>query len=223
MVFDILNNTNLKILKEAERIFAQKGFLKTSIHEIAKASELGVASLYHYYSNKEEILFAVLEKNLRKQLEELNEHLAGITHPISRLEKYIWFQFHYCQKFPDQSKLVLFELRHRQGVEGVPAYQYMKEIVNQLVPILREGQKQGLFEKEIDSLTFRNIIWGTLDAFTRNWLIFKRPEGITEYAPVVIKRILAAISNSRFEINKGKKAKKIRENLPKRTAELRSG
>ncbi len=218
-----MNNTNLKILKEAERVFAQKGFLKTSVHEIAKASKLGVASLYHYYPNKEEILFAILEENLKKQLEDLNEHLSGITNPISKLEKYIWFQFYYSQKFPDHSKLVLFELRHRQGIEGISAYRYMKEIVNQLVPILREGQKQSLFEKEIDSLTFRNIVWGTLDAFTRNWLIFKRPESIVEFAPVVINRIKAAICSPQLELKKGKEAKKISENLPKRGGELRSG
>ena len=218
-----MNDTNLKILREAERVFAEKGFLKTSIHEIAKASKLGVASLYHYYSNKEEILFAVLERNLKKHMEDLNEQLSGITNPISKLEKYIWFQFYYCQKFPDQSKLVLFELRHRQGIEETPTYQYMKKIVNQLVPILREGQKQGLFEKDIDSITFRNIIWGTLDAFTRNWLIFKKPESIIEFAPVVIKRIMAAISNSQFELKKSKEAKKIQEDYPKHARELRSG
>lgn len=203
-----MNATNQKILQEAERIFSQKGFLQTSIHEIAQACRLGVASLYHYYANKEDILFAILERNLKKQLEELNEHLSGITNPISRLEKYIWFQFYFCQKSPGHSILVLLELRHRSGLEKIPAYQYMKEMVNQLVPILREGQKQGLFDKKIDTITFRNMIWGTLEAFTRNWLIFKRPESIVDFAPIVTERIMQGIRNSQNNPKERKRAPK---------------
>lgn len=187
--------TNSKILQEAEKIFAQKGFLKTSIQEIARACNLGVGTLYHHFPNKEEILFAILERNLKKHFEESNNHISGVTNPISQLEKYIWFQFFFVQKYPNYAKLVLLEFRHHAGLKETPAYQHLKGIVNQLIPILQEGQKQGLFDHDMDTLTFRNMIWGTLEAFTRNWLVFKRPESITDFAPVVTKRILKAIGS----------------------------
>ena len=189
-----MNSTNRLILHEAEKLFIQKGLMKTSIHEIARACNLVVASLYHYYGNKEEILFAILGDRLKKNLEGLAEHLAGISDPISKLEKYIWFQFHFSEKDPGYSKLILLELRHYPDLPKIPPYQYMKEIVNHLVPILREGQKQGLFEEDLDSITFRNMVWGTLEAFTRNWLIFGQPKNITEFAPIVTRRILSGIT-----------------------------
>ena len=190
-----MNSTNLLILREAEKLFTEKGVVKTSIHEIARSCNLVVASFYHYYPNKEDILFAILEEKLRENLKQLNEHLAGISDPVSKLEKYIWFQFYYCEKDPGYSKLILLELRHYKGLAQIPPYQYMKEIVNTLIPILQEGQRQGLFEKDIDALTFRNMIWGTLEAFTRNWLIFGRPEKITDYAPIVTRRLLLTLMN----------------------------
>jgi len=188
-----MNPTNLLILREAEKLFVEKGVIKTSIHEIARSCKLVVGSLYHYYPNKEEILFAILEKKLRENLSQLNEHLAGISDPVSKLEKYIWFQFYYCEKDPGYSKLVLLELRHHKNLDQIPPYQYMKEVVNILVPILREGQKQGIFEEDTDTVTFRNMVWGTLEAFTRNWLIFGWPERITDYAPVVTRKLLISI------------------------------
>jgi AcrR family transcriptional regulator len=188
-----MNSTNVLILQKAEKLFIEKGVVKTSIHEIAKACKLVVASLYHYYPNKEEILSAILVKKLEENRRQLTEHLAGISDPISKLEKYIWFQFYFCEKDPGYSKLILLELRHHKNLDQISPYQYMKQLVNELVPILREGQQQGIFQKDIDTITFRNMIWGTLEAFTRNWLIFGRPEKITDYAPVVTRRLLLSI------------------------------
>jgi AcrR family transcriptional regulator len=188
-----MNSTNILILQEAEKLFVEKGVVKTSIYEIAKACNLVVASLYHYYPNKEEIFFAILVQKLQENARQLGEQLAGISDPVSKLEKYIWFQFYFCEKDPGYSKLILLELRHHKNLDQIPPYRYMKELVNLLVPILQDGQQQGIFQKDIDTITFRNMIWGTLEAFTRNWLIFGRPEKITEYAPVVTRRLLLSI------------------------------
>jgi TetR/AcrR family transcriptional regulator, fatty acid metabolism regulator protein len=189
-----MNSTNLRILKEAEKLFASKGFSKTSLQDLAAACKAGIGSIYHYYKNKDEILFAVLQRNLEEQLTASKAHLAGLTSPVAKLEKYIWFQFYHAQNYPDFSKLILFELRHRKELTKTPAYRYVREIVNLLVPILREGQERNVFIKTIDTITFRNMVWGTLEAFTRNWLIFKRPENILDFAPVVIRQIMAGIT-----------------------------
>ncbi len=185
--------TRANILQAAQKVFCEKGLWKTSVHDLAKACNLGVASLYYYYPNKEEIFFAVLENNLKHLLEKCREQLSGITDPVSRLEKYIWFNFYYAQMNPENSKLVLLELRRREELADTPAYRYMREHVNQLVPILREGQEKGIFDPQLDTLTFRNMIWGTLEAFTRNWLLFRKPENIVDYAFPVTQAILKGI------------------------------
>ncbi len=204
-----MNQTRGLILREAEKLFVEKGVVKTSIHEIAKACNLVVGSLYHYYSNKEEILFDILVEKLQTNLEQLTQHLSGISDPISKLEKYIWFQFYYSEKDPGYSKLVLLELRHYKGLSKIAPYKYMRDLVNHLVTILREGQEQGLFDKDVDPITFRNMIWGTLEAFTRNWLIFDRPKKITDFAPEVTRRILIAVASPalREDLGQGRRFK----------------
>ena len=51
-----------KILENAARIFAKKGYERASLEEIAGKLKLTKASLYHYIKSKEEMLF--LLKNL---------------------------------------------------------------------------------------------------------------------------------------------------------------
>ena len=54
-------NTKEKILEEALKLFAQSGYMGTSMNEIA--SKLGVtkAALYKHYSSKQEILDSIVE------------------------------------------------------------------------------------------------------------------------------------------------------------------
>jgi AcrR family transcriptional regulator len=49
------------ILRAAEMLFAQKGYRKTRIEDIADIAEVSVGAVYGYFKNKEELLFHVLD------------------------------------------------------------------------------------------------------------------------------------------------------------------
>ena len=55
-------NTKEKILEEALKLFAQSGYMGTSMNDIA--SKLGVtkAALYKHYKSKQEILDSIIDK-----------------------------------------------------------------------------------------------------------------------------------------------------------------
>ena len=55
-------NTKEKILEEALKLFAQSGYMGTSMNDIA--SKLGVTkvALYKHYKSKQEILDSIIEK-----------------------------------------------------------------------------------------------------------------------------------------------------------------
>ncbi len=53
-------DTKQNIIKEAKALFGSKGFKGTSVSEIANAVGIKKPSLYHFFSNKEELYFVVL-------------------------------------------------------------------------------------------------------------------------------------------------------------------
>ena len=67
-------NTKEKILEEALRLFAQSGYMGTSMNEIA--SRLGVtkAALYKHYSSKQEILDSIVERMNQMDAERTKEY-----------------------------------------------------------------------------------------------------------------------------------------------------
>ena len=54
------------ILEAAARAFAERGFPGASMSELARACGVSKALLYHYYTNKEEILFDMTERYMTR-------------------------------------------------------------------------------------------------------------------------------------------------------------
>ncbi|MFX9722031.1 helix-turn-helix domain-containing protein, partial [Acinetobacter baumannii] len=48
------------ILRQAARLFSERGYATTSLDDVADALEMHKATLYHYISGKEEILYRCL-------------------------------------------------------------------------------------------------------------------------------------------------------------------
>ena len=73
------------ILEAAGDVFARRGFHQASIREIARASGLSLAGLYHYIGGKEELLFLVLDRSLDRLLADLDGALAEARAPETKL------------------------------------------------------------------------------------------------------------------------------------------
>ena len=67
-------NTKEKILEEALKLFAQSGYMGTSMNDIA--SKLGVtkAALYKHYKSKQEILDSIIEKMNALDIERVKQY-----------------------------------------------------------------------------------------------------------------------------------------------------
>ncbi|MGE7781594.1 TetR family transcriptional regulator C-terminal domain-containing protein [Peribacillus sp. NPDC097264] len=55
--------TKLKIAKEAEKLFAQKGYAATSMEDITNVSESSKGSIYYHFKSKEKLFLYIVENN----------------------------------------------------------------------------------------------------------------------------------------------------------------
>ncbi|MGJ8544073.1 MAG: TetR/AcrR family transcriptional regulator [Sulfitobacter sp.] len=53
------------ILEKAAMVFAREGYGRASVSQVAQACGISKANIYHYYSSKDEVLFAILETHLQ--------------------------------------------------------------------------------------------------------------------------------------------------------------
>jgi len=74
-----------KILSNAARIFARKGYEKASLEEIAARLKLSKASLYHYIKSKEELLFLIQLDAIEEARENLERVASSHLKPAEKL------------------------------------------------------------------------------------------------------------------------------------------
>lgn len=67
-------NTKEKILEEALKLFAQSGYMGTSMNEIAAKLGVTKAALYKHYASKQEILDSIVERMNQMDMERAKEY-----------------------------------------------------------------------------------------------------------------------------------------------------
>ena len=86
----MIEDKKKSVLEAAEFLFASNGFNQTTVADIAKASGINEASVYAYFSNKRNILFAIYSGYLQNAIKTLGEHFQGMREPGPKLRRAIW-------------------------------------------------------------------------------------------------------------------------------------
>ncbi|MFJ9905892.1 TetR/AcrR family transcriptional regulator [Streptomyces sp. NPDC101152] len=79
-------NTRQRIQDVALELFAEQGYEKTSLREIAERLDVTKAALYYHFKTKEEILVSIFE-DLSQPIEELIEWGKGQPHTLETKEE----------------------------------------------------------------------------------------------------------------------------------------
>jgi len=82
--------TRDRILREAARMFALKGFHDTKVDEIIKAAEVTSGAFFHHFKGKEDLGFAVIDHHMeqrRRALDRIEKNLPtdGNNDPLDRV------------------------------------------------------------------------------------------------------------------------------------------
>lgn len=73
-----------QILREADLLFAEQGYLGASLHQLAERIGFTQSGLLHHFKSKEQLLFAVLEEHFTKDSERAD--VAWQVGPVSVVE-----------------------------------------------------------------------------------------------------------------------------------------
>ncbi|MFZ9740046.1 MAG: TetR/AcrR family transcriptional regulator [Prochlorotrichaceae cyanobacterium] len=76
-----------RILKAAQHLFAQHGFERTTIKDIAEVSQISEGSIFRHFSTKKNILVAVVSQGWRELLTDLLTELSemGSYHAVAQV------------------------------------------------------------------------------------------------------------------------------------------
>ncbi len=106
------------VLKSAASVFAQRGYDRASIRDVAKAAGMSVPGLYYYCKSKDELLFGVCFHSFDVLLRNLHRALKDIPDPVQQLRVLILNHFEYFLSHVDAMKVVSHEAGMLTGELG---------------------------------------------------------------------------------------------------------
>src|SRR6478672_8125140 len=163
------NDKQIEILQVAEQLFAEEGFDGTSVRDIAKKASVNVAMISYYFGSKEKMLEALVIyriSDMRLQIENLyNENLP----PAQKIDKMIELYISRINKNRCVYQIIHFEFATKKRELNFESFTEVKKYnLKSLEKIIREGQDQGVFQKDINVALLPPIIMGTYYHFHMN-------------------------------------------------------
>jgi len=137
-----------RLLAEATRLFAERGYDRTSVQEIVEAAGVTKGALYHYFGSKDDLLHEIYGRVLRLQTERLDVIAARATDVRERLAEAAADVVVTSIENLDDTK-IFFRSMHQLSPEKQKAVRAERRRYHEKFrALIEEGQRGGHFRAE---------------------------------------------------------------------------
>ena len=175
------------ILRAAIKVFAQKGYFNSKVADVAKATGIADGTVYLYFKSKEEILHSVFDRAMEEFIAEGKREIAEIEEADKRLQRIA--QLHLEKLGADRDLAIVFQVELRGSTKFMEEFSGggFAEYLEIIQKTIQEGQKTGVFRKDLRPITAAKILYGALDEMVTNWILSKRAYPLAPMADEVLK------------------------------------
>lgn len=160
-----------RILRAAVRIFAKKGFYGARVSEIAKAARIADGTVYLYFKSKDEILLSLFNDRFEMLIRALVAELARQRDPIAKIRRMIELQLGLLEGHRELAEVLTVNLRHSAQFLRRHAGPRFVQYLDVLSGVVAEGQKAGVFRRDVSARIVARALFGALDGLALTWAL----------------------------------------------------
>ncbi len=170
-----------RILQAAVQAFAENGYAKATIAEIAHEAGVADGTVYEYFKNKEDVLVYIAEERFAGHLEQLKQTFSGNT------PRKLWLLMlnHFQQYLDDPNfavvflTMIQFNRRFYQSRAYISQHNYVIELEKLIQEIINEGSLQN-----INIRVFGNMFLGAFSHMALRWFLVDRDRNFDKMAEI---------------------------------------
>ena len=184
------------ILRAATRVFARNGYFNSKVADIAREADVADGTVYLYFKSKEEILHSIFDQNMAEAIAAGRVLIEKLPDPGEKLRRIA--MLHLERLGADRDLAVVFQVELRGSTKFMREFSAagFAEYLGLLRQTFEEGQRSGLFRKDLNAKLVSKILFGALDEMATNWIISKRKYKLEPMAEVVMDVFLNGVSAS---------------------------
>ena len=185
------------ILRAAQHIFAKKGFQAATVSDIAKKAKVSDATIYEYFSSKEELLFSIPAETIREYHEKNREILPHIQGAANKLRFLIHRHLGLYADNPDYATVVMLTLKGSRNFLKTDAYKIVQSSARNYIQVFEEGIQNGEFRSDIKPYLVRALIWGSIEHLVTRKSLLGKPADLLDLADDIYDTIFTGIRSSK--------------------------
>ena len=184
------------ILRAATRVFARNGYFNSKVADIAREADVADGTVYLYFKSKEEILHSIFDQNMAEAIVAGRVLIEKLRDPGEKLRRIA--MLHLERLGADRDLAVVFQVELRGSTKFMQEFSAagFAEYLGLLRKTFEEGQRSGVFRKDLNAKLVSKILFGALDEMATNWIISKRKYKLEPMAEVVMDVFLNGVSAS---------------------------
>lgn len=193
-----ISKTRTRLVDVARMLFAKNGVANTTMNDIAVASGKGRRTLYTYFNSKEEIFSAVIESELERLSDKLDEVVARNIRPQDKIIELIYTHLSLIRETVVRNGNLRAEFfRNIWLVEGVRK-KFDSEEISIFRRVYEEGNESGDFD--IDNIELvADITHYCIKGLEVPFIYGRIAPGLSEEAskPLVAKVVYGALGKNK--------------------------
>lgn len=181
--------TKEQIVFAAIKVMDRMGISSTRFKDIAAEADVSRGAIYHYFKNKNEILFAIHDQNKKKILDLFDKHVEKENDPLIALKKgllEIFARFEEDDDFRMVEELFLkaeFTSLIKKDPELNRIFENDRdETICKMLELVKKGQECGSFRKDIEPENLSYAIISFYLGYTTMWFMQLRQFSIKDKA-----------------------------------------
>jgi TetR/AcrR family transcriptional regulator, fatty acid metabolism regulator protein len=175
------------ILRAAIKVFARKGYFSSKVADVAAEAGIADGTVYLYFKSKEEILHSIFDRAMSEFIDEGRREIELLDGAAAKLHRIA--QLHLEKLSADRDLAIVFQVELRGSTKFMREFSAagFSEYLGIICRTIEEGQKEGVFRRDIKPIVAAKILYGAVDEMVTNWILSKNDYPLPPMAGEVMK------------------------------------
>lgn len=185
--------------KAAARLFDEKGYLETSLNDISTVAKLSKGGIYHYFANKHEILYFILDNYMNLLLGGLEEELKEMADLASRIQFIMFRHLKLYNRHVPEAKALLIEAHNLPSKYFKTIAEKERKYAQIMIDLLSDFFDGRMQVDKLKAISF--TLFGMFNSIMY-WYNPKGPVTLEELSQIVYDIFLKGVSCYRIDSEK---------------------
>jgi len=158
-----------RILEAAIKVFAEQGFFRSTVSQIAKEAGVADGTIYLYFKNKDDILLQFFNYKTKLVFSQFRVEVNKAENARDKLKNLI--HRHLTEFQRDRNMAIVFQAEARQSSDFEKYIKELTKMYYDLVgEIIKQGQEEGSIRNNLYLGIVKRYILGAVDEVINTWV-----------------------------------------------------